>query len=77
VFIDLRPYYTRAAITVHRKTIAMKVYKLFRQLGLRSLAVVDDEYKVVGVITRVDLSNFSHNRENKDHSIKDELGKNI
>eukprot|EP00898_Chlorokybus_atmophyticus_P002860 jgi/Chlat1/3575/Chrsp234S03565 len=53
--VDIGPYMHISPVTVHPVVSAVRVYSLFRGLGLRHLAVVDLDNKVVGIITRKDL----------------------
>ena len=58
--IDLSDLWNHC-ITVHQEVSCSRVFKLFRQIGLRHLVVVDPHTNVpVGMITRKDLF-FLHN----------------
>lgn len=54
--VDFRPWMNRAPLTVRAETSARRVYIIFRTLGLRHLCVTDASNRVVGMITRIDLS---------------------
>ena len=53
--IDLLPYVDQHPLIVHTDFPLVKVYTLFRSLGLRHLCVVDSENKVQGILTRKEL----------------------
>eukprot|EP00762_Andalucia_godoyi_P005431 ANDGO_08420.mRNA.1 Chloride channel protein C len=53
--IDLRPFMHTAPITVSPRFSVSRAFQLFRTMGMRHLSVVDDENRVVGMITRKDL----------------------
>lgn len=53
--LDLSSYINPSPYTVYEKSTLSKVYLLFRSLGLRHLVVLDDEHKVVGIVTRSNL----------------------
>lgn len=55
-FVDLRPYSDPSPYTVHVHSPLVRVFRLFRGLGLRHLLVVNDSHDVVGIITRHDLT---------------------
>ena len=59
VRLDLRPFVNSSAMSVHRRFSLHRTYNIFRSLGLRNLVVVDDNFKVTGIITRKDLMGFS------------------
>ena len=46
-------------MSVHGRFSLHRTYNIFRSLGLRNLVVVDDNFKVTGIITRKDLMGFS------------------
>lgn len=56
LLLDLRPFMNRAPLTVRGECSAQRVYVIFRTLGLRHLCVTDLNSRVVGMITRKDLS---------------------
>ena len=51
-------------LCVREKDFATSVRKLFRDYGYRSFPVVDDDNKLVGVITRGDILNITSTRSN-------------
>ncbi|XP_076839677.1 H(+)/Cl(-) exchange transporter 7 isoform X2 [Brachyhypopomus gauderio] len=56
--MDLSEFMNPTPYTVPQETSLPRVFKLFRALGLRHLVVVDDENKVVGLVTRKDLARY-------------------
>ncbi|EAL69414.1 chloride channel protein [Dictyostelium discoideum AX4] len=54
-FIDLRPYMNSSGVTIHNTFSFVEAYKLFRNMGLRHLPVIDINNEVVGMVTRNDL----------------------
>ncbi|XP_028843575.1 H(+)/Cl(-) exchange transporter 7 [Denticeps clupeoides] len=56
--MDLTEFMNPTPYTVPQETSLPRVFKLFRALGLRHLAVVDDENRVVGLVTRKDLARY-------------------
>jgi len=55
MFLDLRPYIDNSSITVRSSFSLGNAYTLFRTMGLRHLPVLNDENRVVGIITRKDF----------------------
>ncbi|KAM6410471.1 chloride channel protein B-like isoform 3-T3 [Pluvialis apricaria] len=58
LFINLEPYINKSAMSVQAHFSLQRTYVIFRTLGLRHLTVVDQQNRVVGVITRKDLMPF-------------------
>jgi len=56
--VDLTPYMNVGAQTAHHSTYVGRVYRLFRNLGLRHLTIVDSRNSVMGLITRRDLTHL-------------------
>uniref|UniRef100_A0A665WPR6 Chloride channel protein n=1 Tax=Echeneis naucrates TaxID=173247 RepID=A0A665WPR6_ECHNA len=56
--MDLTEFMNPTPYTVPQETSLPRVFKLFRALGLRHLVVVDDENRVVGLVTRKDLARY-------------------
>ncbi|XP_037545453.1 H(+)/Cl(-) exchange transporter 7 [Nematolebias whitei] len=56
--MDLTEFMNATPYTVPQDTSLPRVFKLFRALGLRHLVVVDDENRVVGLVTRKDLARY-------------------
>lgn len=54
-----------APFAVHKNFPARLTYSCFQSLGLRHMLVVDDSYRVVGIITRKDLAAAVHHAEHK------------
>ena len=59
LLVDLKPYANQSAVSLPEKFSLHRAYIIFRTLGLRHLTVVDENYCVVGVITRKDLMGFA------------------
>lgn len=60
--LDLAPYLNCAPYVAQKESSFPRVFRLFRALGLRHLVVVNDEYVVVGIVTRKDLFNAHKKR---------------
>uniref|UniRef100_A0A7N6BJM4 Chloride channel protein n=1 Tax=Anabas testudineus TaxID=64144 RepID=A0A7N6BJM4_ANATE len=56
--MDLTEFMNPTPYTVPQETSLPRVFKLFRALGLRHVVVVNDENKVVGLVTRKDLARY-------------------
>ncbi|XP_029914227.1 H(+)/Cl(-) exchange transporter 7 isoform X1 [Myripristis murdjan] len=56
--MDLTEFMNPTPYTVPQETSLPRVFKLFRALGLRHLVVVDDQNRVVGLVTRKDLARY-------------------
>ncbi|XP_057717380.1 H(+)/Cl(-) exchange transporter 7 [Corythoichthys intestinalis] len=56
--MDLSEFMNPTPYTVPQDTSLPRVFKLVRALGLRHLVVVDDENRVVGLVTRKDLARY-------------------
>ena len=54
--VNLAPFLNHSSYTVHSEFSLYGAYQLFRALSLRHLICVDDDNKVVGMITRNDLT---------------------
>lgn len=61
--IDLEPYVNPSPYVCHEDSSFPRIFRLFRALGLRHLAVVNDDYHVVGIVTRKDLYKFGEHRD--------------
>jgi chloride channel 7 len=59
LFINLEPYVNQSAFSVPGKFSLERTYITFRTMGLRHMAVVDENNHVIGVITRKDLMGFN------------------
>merc|ERR1719378_463902 len=57
--LDLSEYVNRSALALPLHFSLFRTYIIFRTLGLRHLAVVDVDNRVVGILTRKDLMGFS------------------
>lgn len=55
-YIDLRPYMDPTPLCVHVFTPLSRTYKMFRDMALRHLLVVNNCHDVVGVISRQNLT---------------------
>ncbi len=56
--LDLRPYMNLAPYSCTENSNLPRIFRLFRGLGLRHLVIVDDQNRVVGIITRIDIAKF-------------------
>ncbi|KAK7167603.1 hypothetical protein R3I94_001864 [Phoxinus phoxinus] len=56
--MDLTEFMNPTPYTVPQETSLPRVFKLFRALGLRHLVVVDNENRVMGLVTRKDLARY-------------------
>ncbi|KAL1498027.1 hypothetical protein ABEB36_008889 [Hypothenemus hampei] len=56
--IDLRPFMNPSPYTVLHSTSLQRMFRLFRGLGLRHLAIVNDTNEVIGMVTRKDLARY-------------------
>ena len=75
LWIDLRAYYDAAPYTVGKRASVQRAYKLFRTMGLRHLIVCDSDNKVVGIVTRKDVT--EHRLHGKWHHEGSEMQKQI
>ncbi|EDV26598.1 uncharacterized protein TRIADDRAFT_54760 [Trichoplax adhaerens] len=57
-FVDLRPYINKSSFSIPVSFSLRRCYILFRTMGLRHLAVVDEDNRCVGIVTRKDLMGF-------------------
>uniref|UniRef100_H2Z225 CBS domain-containing protein n=1 Tax=Ciona savignyi TaxID=51511 RepID=H2Z225_CIOSA len=58
--VDLRPFLNPSPYTVYENATLPRIFRLFRALGLRHLVVLDDDYKVVGMVSRKDIWKWEH-----------------
>ncbi|XP_065825999.1 H(+)/Cl(-) exchange transporter 7-like [Oscarella lobularis] len=58
LYVDLRPFMNPGAYTAYIGSTYPHIFKLFRGLGLRHLAIVDEHNQVVGMVTRQDLARY-------------------
>lgn len=56
--IDLRPIMNPSAYSVSHTASLLRIFRLFRALGLRHLVVVNDRNEVIGIVTRKDLARY-------------------
>ncbi|XP_039290341.1 H(+)/Cl(-) exchange transporter 7-like isoform X2 [Nilaparvata lugens] len=56
--IDLEIIMNPTPYAVKPNMSLARTYKLFRNLGLRHVIVVDNEFKPIGILTRKDLAKF-------------------
>ncbi|KAK9881295.1 hypothetical protein WA026_015417 [Henosepilachna vigintioctopunctata] len=56
--VDLRPFMNPSPYTVLHSASLPRMFRLFRALGLRHLAIVNDTNEVVGMVTRKDLARY-------------------
>lgn len=55
-FVDLRPFMQRHPFLIHADASLTRAYRLFRTLGLRHLFVVSHSPKIIGMLSRKDLT---------------------
>ena len=58
--LDLEDVMNLHPTTLHQDTPFQRTYSMFQMLGLRHLFVHDDDFNLVGVITREDLFRVEH-----------------
>ena len=75
LWMDLRSYYDSAPYTIGQRASVQRAYKLFRTMGLRHLVVTDSDNKVVGIVTRQDIT--EHRLHEKWHHEGSEMQKQI
>ena len=56
--LDLRPYMNLSPYSVTENSNLPRIFRLFRGLGLRHLTIVDQNNRVVGIVTRIDIAKF-------------------
>lgn len=61
--IDLTPYMDPSPYVMQQLAPASTVFRLYRTMGLRHIPVVTKTNKLVGIITRKDLTNFRFRRQ--------------
>ncbi|KAJ7340243.1 H(+)/Cl(-) exchange transporter 7 [Desmophyllum pertusum] len=57
-YIDLRPFMNPSPYTVNENSSLLRVFKLFRALGLRHIVAVNEYNEVVGMVTRKDIARY-------------------
>jgi chloride channel 7 len=57
-YMNLVPFMNCGAYTAYLGSSFPHIFKLFRGLGLRHLAIVDEHNQVVGIVTRRDLARY-------------------
>jgi len=57
-YINLTPYMNIAPYVIHKNAPVVRVFRLYRTMGLRHLPVIDVNGTIVGMITRRDLFGF-------------------
>ncbi len=62
--IKVEDVMSRNVVYVHEEDFATKARALLREYGFRSLPVVDDEKKLVGIVTRSDVLAITSTRSN-------------
>lgn len=53
--LDLRPFLDPSPLTVGKLMPLSRVYRLFNEIGVRHLPVIDPQHRICGIITRKDL----------------------
>ena len=56
--LDLRPYMNLSPYSVTENSNLPRIFRLFRGLGLRHLTIVNENNRVVGIVTRIDIAKF-------------------
>ena len=56
--VDLRPVMNPSAYSISYSSSLPRIFRLFRALGLRHLAVVNDRNEVIGIVTRKDIARY-------------------
>ncbi|XP_078488881.1 H(+)/Cl(-) exchange transporter 7-like isoform X2 [Ciona intestinalis] len=64
--VDLRPFLNPSPYTIQENASLPRIFRLFRALGLRHLVVLNDEHKVVGMISRKDIWKWEHKEKQHD-----------
>ena len=75
LWLDLRAYYDGSPFTCGVTASVQRSYKLFRTMGLRHLIVVDRDNRVVGIVTRQDIT--EHRLHEKWHHEGSEMQKHL
>lgn len=57
-YMDLRPYLNPCPYTLYANASLSRAFRLFRALGLRHIVVIDENNKVVGIVTRKDIARY-------------------
>ena len=70
-WLDLRNYMDPSPISISSKSSLTKAFNLFRQMGLRHLPVTDENHRVVGILTRHDLTEHKLEHDVNDATEKD------
>uniref|UniRef100_A0A8D9BCF0 H(+)/Cl(-) exchange transporter 7 n=1 Tax=Cacopsylla melanoneura TaxID=428564 RepID=A0A8D9BCF0_9HEMI len=55
---DLTPFVNQHVYFIRSKTSMNHIYRVLRQMGIRTLYVVDDERHLLGIITRKDVVRY-------------------
>jgi CBS domain-containing protein len=58
--VDIKNVMSKPVFTVYETMSAYKAYGIFRRLGLRSMCIINADGYFVGLVTREDLLNASH-----------------
>eukprot|EP01095_Lingulamoeba_sp_RSL-Kostka_P002719 TRINITY_DN13635_c0_g1_i1.p1 TRINITY_DN13635_c0_g1~~TRINITY_DN13635_c0_g1_i1.p1 ORF type:complete len:779 (+),score=262.03 TRINITY_DN13635_c0_g1_i1:24-2360(+) len=59
-YLDLSPYMNPVPYTINENAPLPRVFRLFRTMGIRHLVITDITNKVVGIVTRKDLTHLDH-----------------
>ncbi|VDM54238.1 unnamed protein product [Angiostrongylus costaricensis] len=70
-WMDLEPFIHPHPHRVPLNASLSFIFQLFRGLGLRYLAVVNDENKLRGIITRKDVARFRERRSNRKYQVQE------
>jgi len=55
-WLDVRPYMDTAPYAINASSSVQRCYRFFRTLGLRHLIVLDGDHRVIGIVTRKDIT---------------------
>lgn len=69
--VDMCPYMHATPYVVTPQHTASQAYMLFRAMGLRHLCVVDHDYNLVGILTRIDLVEAGHGDDHIEQHVLD------
>ncbi len=56
--LDLRPYMNLSPYSLTVNANLPRIFRLFRGLGLRHLVIVDENNRVAGIVTRIDIAKY-------------------
>jgi Mg/Co/Ni transporter MgtE len=77
LFLDVSFYMDMSPITVQPRSTVLRLYGIFRGLGLRHLVVVDTEFCVAGIVTRNELTEHAFDEAGEKVDRMYEMQKNL